>query len=260
MRIYFAPGERFSYSGEGFVYLQKVVEQITGKPLNDYMSEAVFTPLGMTSSSYVWRDDYDSLTAAGHNPDGEPEDKGKPKDPNAASSLQTTAHDYATFLDALLTGKGLKPATFREMEKPQVAVDPECTNCTDRVPKDLSKSVFWGLGIGIQESAQGESLWHWGDNGAFKCYTVIYPKQKTGVVYFANSENGLSIAAEVVRLAVGGDQPALAGEQLVTGHVGRCGGGFDVLGHDCPLASRGIPNTQATRASLSGKYLRAECA
>jgi len=208
--IYFTPGERFSYSGEGFVYLQKVVEQITGKPLNTYMTEAVFTPLGMTSSSYVWRDDYDDRTATGHDADAQPGDKWKPKDdPNAASSLHTTAHDYATFLDALLNGKGLKPQTLREMEKPQIAVNPQCTNCTDREPKELSKSVFWGLGIGIQETADGESLWHWGDNGAFKCYAVVYPKQKFGLVYFANSENGLSIAREVIRTAIGGDQPAL---------------------------------------------------
>ena len=209
LKIYFTPGERFSYSGEGFVYLQKVVEQITGKPLNDYMTEAVFTPLGMTSSSYVWRDDFDSLTANGHDPDGQAADKYKPKEPNTASSLQTTARDYAAFLDALLAGKGLKPATFREMETPQIAVNPDCTNCTERVPQQLSKSVFWGLGIGIQETAQGESLWHWGDNGSFKCYTLLYPKQKFGLVYFANSENGLSIARELVRIAVGGDQPAL---------------------------------------------------
>jgi len=43
--IYFTPGERFSYSGEGYIYLQRVVEKITGRPLNEYMTEAVFTPL-----------------------------------------------------------------------------------------------------------------------------------------------------------------------------------------------------------------------
>jgi CubicO group peptidase (beta-lactamase class C family) len=63
LTIYFTPGERFSYSGEGYVYLQRAVEHITGKPLSEYMSEAVFTPLGM-SSSYVWRPAFDALTAS----------------------------------------------------------------------------------------------------------------------------------------------------------------------------------------------------
>jgi tetratricopeptide (TPR) repeat protein len=95
------------------------------------------------------------------------------------------------------------------MEKPQIAVNPECTNCTDRTPDELSKSVFWGLGVGIQQTADGESLWHWGDNGAFKCYMVVYPKQNVGLVYFANGENGLSVANELIRSALGGEQPAL---------------------------------------------------
>jgi CubicO group peptidase (beta-lactamase class C family) len=208
LTIRFTPGERFSYSGEGFVYLQKVVEQVSGKALNDYMQEAVFGPLGMTSSSYVWRGDYDARTATGHDGGGEPGEKYKPKEANAAASLHTTAADYARFLEALLEGKGLKPETLREMEKPQVAVDPECTNCTDREPKELSKNLFWGLGVGIQQTRDGESLWHWGDNGAFKAYMAVYPKQKMGLVMFANGENGLSIAEEIVERAIGGEQPA----------------------------------------------------
>ena len=209
LTIHFTPGERFSYSGEGFVYLQKVVEQITGKPLNEYMIEAVFQPLGMASSSYVWRPDFDPRTATPHDAAGLPGDTFKPKEANAASSLHTTAGDYALFVEALLNGTGLKPETLREMEKPQIAVNPECTNCTERIPKELSKNVFWGLGMGIQETAQGESLWHWGDNGQFKCYVVAYPKQKIGVVLFSDGENGLSIVPDLVSVALGGDQPAL---------------------------------------------------
>ena len=76
------------------------------------------------------------------------------------------------------------------------------------MPKQLSKSVFWGLGWGIEDTAQGESLWHWGDNGVFKAWVVMRPGNKSGVVMFANSENGLAIARTIVADAVGGDQPA----------------------------------------------------
>lgn len=210
LSIHFTPGERFSYSGAGMVLLSKAVEKITGKPLNDYMQEAVFGPLGMTGSSYVWRTDYEKTAAAGHESNGEPVDFFKAKDANAAASLETTTHDYALFVEAVLAGRGLKASTLREMETPQIAVDPECVNCTDRVPKELSKSVFWGLGWGIQETAQGKALWHWGDNGVFKAYVLARPKTKSGLVMFANSANGLAIIKAVLADAEAGEQPALS--------------------------------------------------
>jgi CubicO group peptidase (beta-lactamase class C family) len=208
LKIYFTPGERFSYSGEGMVYLQKVVEQITGQRLNEYMQETVFGPLAMSTSSYVWRKDFETHAATGHDSDGGTANLLKPDEAVSAASLETTARDYATFLAAVLAGRGLKPATLREMETPQIAVDPECTNCTTRAPKELSKELFWGLGWGIQKTGQGDSLWHWGDNGAYKAYVVARPDTKSAVVMFANSENGLSIARAVVAETLGGDQPA----------------------------------------------------
>jgi CubicO group peptidase (beta-lactamase class C family) len=208
LTIHFTPGERFSYSGEGFVYLQKVLEKVTGKALNDYMTEAVFLPLGMKSSSYVWREDYDARTATGHDVDGQVREKFKPEKANAAASLHTTAADYALFVEAILKGTGLQPKAARDMETPQIAVDPDCTNCTDRAPKELSKNLYWGLGWGIQETEEGESLWHWGDNGAFKCYVLAYPKRKIGMVLFTNSENGMGIVRALEAEAIGGEQPA----------------------------------------------------
>jgi len=208
LTIHFAPGERFSYSGEGFVYLQRAVEQIEGKPLNDVMSALVFTPLGMTSSSYVWRPDFDERTATGHDSDGTPQDLWKPKEAGAASTLNTTAHDYALFVAAVVNGVGLKRTTFHEMETPQIAVNPECTNCTEKTPKGLSKNIFWGLGWGIQKNGKDVSLWHWGDNGSFKCFVVANPARKSGVMMFTNSENGLAIAPAVVRDATGADHLA----------------------------------------------------
>ena len=210
LNIYFTPGERFSYSGEGFVYLSKVVEKITGEPFNDWMTKTVFQPLGMTSSSYLWRPDYEERAATGHDADRQVRQKGKPNQVNAAASLHTTASDYARFMEAVMNGTGLKPATWKQMLTPQVAVDPECTNCTDRAPKQRSKEVLWGLGVGIENTPNGETFWHWGDNGAFKAFMIAYPRHKTGLVMFANSENGLSIHTEIVEEALGGQHPAFA--------------------------------------------------
>src|SRR5580658_1728263 len=201
--IYFTPGERFSYSGEGYIYLQRVVEQITGKPLNEYMTKAVFTPRRLTSSSYVWRPDFDALTATGHDSDGKPVGLGKAKEAGAASTLNTTATDYALCVEAVLNGKGLKPATLHEMETPQIALDPECRICIKHEPKQLSKNLFWGLGWGIQRKDGNDVLWHWGDNGSFKCFVMADPKTKSGVVMFTNSEKGLEVAKPVVDEVMG---------------------------------------------------------
>jgi CubicO group peptidase (beta-lactamase class C family) len=168
------------HTGEGFVFLAKAVERITGQSLNDFMQQMVFTPLGMTSSSYVWRPEYDARTAIGHDKDGTAQDKWKPKEANPASSLQTTAVDYARFMTALLDGKGLKPDTLKQMETPQTPVQQNCTaNCFNVAPP--SKSVFWGLGVGLEKTSAGLAFWHWGDNGAFKAYMVGFPEHKSGL-------------------------------------------------------------------------------
>ena len=50
--IVYPPGERYQYSGVGFIYLQEVLEQVTGQSLEQIAQELVFEPLEMDSSSY----------------------------------------------------------------------------------------------------------------------------------------------------------------------------------------------------------------
>ena len=45
-----APGERFSYSNEGYAILSYVIDSAAGMPLEDFMQERIFRPLGMTRS------------------------------------------------------------------------------------------------------------------------------------------------------------------------------------------------------------------
>lgn len=214
LKIHFTPGERFSYSGEGFVYLANVIEHVTGEEFNDFMKRSVFDPVGMTHSSYIWRPDYDQLKAYGHNATGEPIGQNKPSAKNAnasnaASSLHTTAQDYGRFVAAMLRGTGLKPETREQMSTPQAQVREGGHISIDHPAAKLVPEVSWGLGWGVQTTIDGQSFWHWGDNGDFKAFVVAFERPKLGVVFFANSVNGLSIAREVVAEAVGGAQPGL---------------------------------------------------
>ncbi len=210
LKMYFTPGERFSYSGEGFVYLAKTVEHLTGEKLEALMKRLVLDPLGMTSSSFVWLDSYERLKIFTHSSTGEPTGQNKVPNANAAGSLHTTAQDYGRFVAAILNGTGLKKETARLMLTPQIKVSESGTRNLDAPPEKLSQQISWGLGWGLQSTKDGLSFWHWGDNGNTKAFVVAFEKGKTGMVVFTNSANGLSIIKEIVDAAVGGERPALA--------------------------------------------------
>jgi CubicO group peptidase (beta-lactamase class C family) len=208
--IYFTPGERFSYSGEGFVYLSKVVEQITKMKFEEYVRETVFKPLGMTASTFAFEEKHKQTKVFNHDLLGTPTGQGEGATANAAGSLQTTPSDYAKFVTAVLNGAGLKKETRRQMTTPQIRIDESCLICTTKPAGKLSTEIAWGLGWGLQTTDEGTSFWHWGDNGNNKAFIVAFEKQKDAVVVFTNSTNGLTIIREILADALGGKHPALA--------------------------------------------------
>jgi CubicO group peptidase (beta-lactamase class C family) len=152
-----------------------------------------FEPLGMTHSHYRWVPAYDSLAASPHDELGYASDKRRPDEGNAAASLHTTARDYARFVVAVMRGEGLSPETRAAMLTPQTDVLSSDWGDDDE-PK---RHLFWGLGVGLQQGSAGTAFWHWGDNLTMRCYVIAYPETGRGIVYFTNSENGLSIAPDM---------------------------------------------------------------
>ena len=209
LTIHFTPGERFSYSGEGFVYLARVVEGVTGESIERTVKRLVFDPLGMAHSSFLWQDSHVQRKVFGHDARGEPQQQRRFAAANPAASLSTTAPDFGRFLVAVLKGERLKPETAAQMLRSQVRVGP-FTSSIGRLATPLLEEVTWGLGWALQQHDGDEAFWHWGDNGSSKAFAVVSRTQRRGLVFFANSVNGLAIAPDLVALALGeGRQPGL---------------------------------------------------
>lgn len=192
----FAPGEAFNYSGEGYVYLQQILETLSGLDYQSLAQKEVFTPLNMQHSAFTWTQSDSFPLAQGHSQSGEPVDRGIPK-ANAASSLHTTASDYARFLQAWLAQpEWLKPALQTE-----VWLTGQVRGANTSVVKE--KNLGWALGLGVQVKEQHNIYWHWGDNGEFRAFVALSPDTQTAIVYFANSQNGLAISKRITESVFG---------------------------------------------------------
>lgn len=217
----FPPGSRYRYSGEGFFYLQRVLEQVGGTGIGRIVSELVFEPLGMTSTTLIWDPGTLDRTALPHDRQGEIRTGwdsgaralrahaarvGKPVNvlryeeyaaalrrtlpngiiPNAASSLVTSAEDYARFVAAAVRNPEL-----------------------DRQQVKINESLGWGLGWAIERTAGRTYLWQWGDNPGFKNFVLAEPSTGNAVFVFTNGDSGARVYDRAVTHITGHDHPAL---------------------------------------------------
>ena len=239
LQFAFKPGESFQYSGEGFYYLLRVIEHITGRGFEEYMQERVLQPLGMANSTYSWNAAIDPKVTWGHNgrmrasegfssqrgrlmlataeqmkkplPSWKHEDVAKaytesnkdaPIFPNFL--LPNSAGSLITSIDQYATflGRILKPTG----DKLDLSAESHKEMFAPQVK--INSAISWGLGVGIESYGARTHIWHWGDNGIFKAFMMGDTTNGSGVVVFTNAQNGHRIWQRVVTEVMGPDHPS----------------------------------------------------
>jgi CubicO group peptidase (beta-lactamase class C family) len=173
------------YSGGGYLILQLVIEEVTQEPFNDYMRRAVFTPLGMGSSTFV--DPDPNRLAELYAADGS-EAIHYRFAATGAASLYTSASDMTRFLQAHVAGADgappgrgvLSPRTLEMMRAPEAR---------------LATLPVWGLGptLYAPNGAGGFVIGHDGGNfPAINTTARIDPATGDGVIVLETGSETLA--------------------------------------------------------------------
>ncbi|MFS0701378.1 serine hydrolase domain-containing protein [Cellulomonas sp. 179-A 4D5 NHS] len=158
------PPGAWSYSNTNYVLAGLLVQQVTGRPLGEAVTERVIEPLGLTDT-YV--PDRGERALRGDHPKGyHAEPIGSPLFEHtdidtssswAAGDVVTTPGDLTTFFRALLEGEVLRPAELAQM--------------TATVPMDLPGiPETWRYGLGLQSTELSCGELAWGHGGIIPGY------------------------------------------------------------------------------------------
>lgn len=200
--VRFEPGSRFAYSGEGIYLLQRAVERIADEPLEVHAHRTLFAPMGLRRTSFVRAPGLERFLASGHGEDGGSKGTTRYLHANAAYSLYVSADDFARLISELLRpGRevpwSLSRGSVEAMLGRQVALDTR--DPIERPGRARGLRAFWGLGWGVNATAEGDIAYHSGANSSgFRCYSQLSPSRGTGIVIMTNGMGGGELWTRVV--------------------------------------------------------------
>ncbi|HAS47419.1 MAG TPA: serine hydrolase [Microscillaceae bacterium] len=186
VRVDMEPGTRFRYSGGGYTVMEKVVEDVTGMPLEKYMAQHIFKKLDMTNSTYAQPlpKQYHAQASAAYRRDGEiikgwwhnyPE--------QAAAGLWTTPTDLAKYcLEIQQIFKGKKGGILSQ----------------DMVKQMLQKHKNeWGLGPSLHWSGDSLLFEHGGKNEGFTNEFLAFVHRGAAFIVMTSGDNGGRLIGEI---------------------------------------------------------------
>ena len=210
LHIHFDPGTHFSYSGEGLILLQFVIEhgrkaQGLGLDVGE-LTNANFDRLGMTRTSLIWHNGKDPNVADGWNDQSQLQPHEKRSKVRVAGSMNTTISDLSKFTAALVNGDGLSRASFAEMTRPQlhITVAHQFPLFQPDLPvNEQRKDLYAGLGVVVFDGPQGHGFYKGGHDGQTANTMVCIQASQRCVLILSNDVRSEAGFAELVGFILG---------------------------------------------------------
>ena len=184
----FETGTRFKYSNSGYYLLGWIVEKASGQSLKAFAESRIFSPIGMTKTSYYRQPDIVPNRAEAYRWVRDHYENGWPERSAAgdgSGAVLTTLGDWAKYDLALDAGTPVSKAIQREMG-------------TRKPFKNGKPSPY---GYALYEGQDGATF-HTGSSYGFTSAFIRDPKRRITVFVFRNSNGGPALEmANAVRLA-----------------------------------------------------------
>lgn len=109
------PNQQTVYINTNYVLLQQIIERVSGQPINSFLGQNVFAPLGLGETFYATGPDLPG-PLRGYSWEAQTKTfrdltELNPALPGGAGAMVSTLNDLHTYVRALCTGQLLKPAT-----------------------------------------------------------------------------------------------------------------------------------------------------
>ncbi|HWD97005.1 MAG TPA: serine hydrolase domain-containing protein [Acidimicrobiales bacterium] len=200
------PGTVYEYSNVGFTLTGFVVAKVTGMSIQDFVTNEIFTPLGMTSTSFSPSSHDPAILASAHSLDADgnwrPYGIRESDSFAAAGGIVSTVRDLSVWVtwlgEAFRPGKSLgidvlSRASRREMQRIESLIPPSI----GLQPSGTWKVDISGYALGLfvnHDLHRGVTVEHSGGLPGYVLHMCWHPETGLGLVMLTNSHRGRPVA------------------------------------------------------------------
>jgi CubicO group peptidase (beta-lactamase class C family) len=187
----YAPGATYSYTNTGYNLLAVLVERVSGQSLAAFTAARLFTPLGMTHTS--WRDQYARIVpgrALAYTAGTTPTTDMPNENAYGNGGLLTTAADLLKWTDAL--NRGALGRAFND-------------SLVQRMVVTNGDTIDYAMGVNVLQHRGTRELSHSGATGGYRAHLLHFPERNAGVSVLCNGGglNATTIAEQIADSVIG---------------------------------------------------------